>query len=67
MAHTHTHTLPIVLRLSWILSRTTRLSQHQKRKTEKVKPIWIYWSKRQSEWQWHQLGHMQNLHLNPDT
>jgi len=25
--------------------------------TKKVKPIWIYW--RDSEWQWHQLGHMQ--------
>jgi len=25
--------------------------------TRNVKPIWIYWSKR--EWQWHQLGHMQ--------
>jgi len=24
--------------------------------TRKVKPIWIYWD---SEWQWHQLGHMQ--------
>ena len=26
--------------------------------TRKVKPIWIYWA-RDSEWQWHQLGHMQ--------
>jgi len=24
----------------------------------KVKPIWIYWA-RDSEWQWHLLGHMQ--------
>jgi len=31
--------------------------RHQKGETRKVKPIWIYWSKR--EWQWHQLGHMQ--------
>jgi len=30
----------------WILSGTTRVSQHQKGKTRKVKPIWIYWSKR---------------------
>jgi len=37
--------------------------------TRKVKPIWICWSTgaRDSEWQWHQLGHMQNLHLNPNT
>jgi len=27
--------------------------------TRKVKPIWIYWSKRDSEWQWHLLGYMQ--------
>ena len=26
--------------------------------TRKVKPIWIYWVKRDSEWQWHQQGHM---------
>jgi len=31
----------------WILARTTRVSQHQKGKTRKVKPIWIYCSKRQ--------------------
>jgi len=30
----------------WILSRSTQVSQHQKGKTRKVKPIWIYWSKR---------------------
>ena len=36
--HTHTHT--------WIMSGTTRLSRHQKDKTRKVKPIWIYWCKR---------------------
>jgi len=34
-----------VLQPSWILSRTTWVSQHQKGKTRKVKPIWIYWSK----------------------
>jgi len=37
VTHTHTHTT--ILWPSWILSRTTRVSQ-------KVKPIWIYWSKR---------------------
>jgi len=42
--HTHTHT--IVLRLFWILSGTTRVSWYQKDKTRKVKPTWIYWSKR---------------------
>ena len=30
------------------MSGTTRVSLHQKGKTRKVKPIWIYWSKR--EW-----------------
>jgi len=45
ITHTrHTHTT--VLRPSWILSGTTRVSRHQKGKTRKVKPIWIYWSKR---------------------
>jgi len=29
------------------LSGTTWMSRHQKGKTRKVKPIWIYWSKRQ--------------------
>ena len=28
------------------LSRTIRMSRYQKGKTSKVKPIWIYWSKR---------------------
>ena len=27
--------------------------------TRKVKPIWIFSEARDSEWQWHQLGHMQ--------
>ena len=27
--------------------------------TRKVKPIWILLKARDSEWQWHQLGHMQ--------
>jgi len=30
----------------WTLSRTARMSGDQKGKTRKVKPIWIYWSKR---------------------
>jgi len=42
--HTHTHTT--VLWSSWILSATTQVSRHQKGKTRKVKPIWIYCRKR---------------------
>jgi len=30
----------------WTVFGTTRMSQHYKGKTRKVKPIWIYWSKR---------------------
>jgi len=43
----NTHTRTTVLRPSWILSGTMPVSWHQKCKTRKVKPIWIYWSKRQ--------------------
>jgi len=48
ISHTHAHTYKhtIALRPSWIFSETTRVSQHQKGKTSKVKWIWIYWSKR---------------------
>jgi len=59
---THTHTHTTVLWPSWILSGTTRVSHHQKGKTRKVKPIWIYWSKRQ----WVAMasaGPYANLHL----
>ena len=42
MLHTHT----TILQPSWILSETNQVSQHQKGKTRKVKPILIYWSKR---------------------
>jgi len=48
------------------LSETTRVSRYQKDKTRKVKPIWIYWSKRQ----WVAVasaGPYANLHLAPDT
>jgi len=44
-AHTHAHTHNHFM-ASWIVSGTIRVSQHQKGKTRKVKPIWIYWSKR---------------------
>jgi len=30
----------------WTLSGTIQVSRHQEGKTRKVKPIWIYWSKR---------------------
>ena len=42
----------------WTLSVTSRVSRYQKGKTRKIKPIWIY-CRRDSEWQWHHLGHMQ--------
>jgi len=42
--HVHTHTT--ILQPSWILSDTTEMSWHQKGKTRKVKPVWIFWSKR---------------------
>ena len=41
--NTRTHTT--VLWPSCILSGTTRVSWHQKGKTRKIKPIWIYWNK----------------------
>jgi len=60
--HSHTHTT--ILWPSWILSRTTRVSRHQKGKTRKVKPIWIYRSKRY----WAICrGPYANLHLDPVT
>jgi len=40
--HDNTHTT--ILWPSWILSGTTQMRWHQKGKTRKVKPIWIYWS-----------------------
>ena len=42
--NTHTHTT--VLLLFWNMSETTRVSRYQKGKPGKLKPIWIYWSKR---------------------
>ena len=46
--HTHTHTF------NGPLSGTTRVSQYQKGKTNLD-----FTGARDSEWQWHQLGHMQ--------
>ena len=42
---THTHTTALLL--FWNLSGTTRVSRYRKGKPGRVKPIWIYWSKRQ--------------------
>jgi len=48
--YTHTHTHPF----NGPLSGTTRVSQYQKGKTKLD-----FTEARDSEWQWHQLGHMQ--------
>jgi len=48
--HTHTHTHPF----NGFLSGTTRMSRYQKGKTNLD-----FTEARDSEWQWHQLGHMQ--------
>ena len=50
LTHTHTHTHPF----NGPLSRTTRVSWYQKGKTNLD-----FTEARDSEWQWHQLGHMQ--------
>jgi len=48
--HTHTHTRTF----NGPLSRTTQVSRYQKGKTNLN-----FTEARDSEWQWHQLGHMQ--------
>jgi len=48
--HTYTHTHPF----NGTLSRTTRVNLYQKGKTNLD-----FTEARDSEWQWHQLGHMQ--------
>jgi len=48
--HTHTHTHPF----NGHLSRTTRVGRYQKGKTNLD-----FTEARDSEWQWHHLGHMQ--------
>ena len=50
-AHTRTHTHTRVYRP---FSRTTQVSRYQKGKTNLD-----FTEARDSEWQWHQLGHMQ--------
>jgi len=64
--HTHTHTHTTVIRPSWILSGMSWVTRHQKDNIRQVKPIWIYWHKRQ----WVAVasaGPYANLHLDPDT
>ena len=51
MARTHTHPF------NGPLSGTTRVSRYQKGETN-LDLIWIL-LKQETEWQWHQLGHMQ--------
>jgi len=55
--HTHTHTH----QFNGPLSRTTQVSLYQKGKTNLD-----FTEARDSEWQWHQLGHYASLHLAPD-
>jgi len=44
----------------WILFGTTQVSQYQKGKTRNVNQSGSgFTGARESEWQWHQLGHMQ--------
>jgi len=52
--HTHTHTHTHTHLFNGPLSRTTRVSWYQKGKTNLD-----FTAARYSEWQWHQLGHMQ--------
>jgi len=50
LSYTHTHTHPF----NGFFSGTTRVGQYQKGKTNLD-----FTEARDSEWQWHQLGHMQ--------
>ena len=50
VTHTHTHTHPF----NGSLSGTTLVNRYQKGKTNRD-----FTEARDSEWQWHQLGHMQ--------
>ena len=61
--HTYTHSQPSYGPLGFCPGLPA--SRHQKGKTRKIKPIWIYWSKRQ----WVAVasaGPYANLHLNSD-
>jgi len=55
--HTHTHTHPF----NGPFPGTTQVSQYQKGKTNLD-----FIETRESEWQWHQLGHNASLHVAPD-
>jgi len=56
--HNHTHTHPF----NGPLSGTTRVSRYQKGETNLN-----FTETRDSEWQWHQLGHMQVCTLQTDN
>jgi len=53
--YTTTTTTTIALRLFWILSGTTQVSQYQQGKTKNQS---AFTGARDNEWQLHQLGHM---------
>jgi len=55
--HTHTHTHPF----NGPFTGTTQVSRYQKGKTNLD-----FTEAKDSEWQWHQLGHYASLHLSPD-
>jgi len=59
--HTHTHTRARARALNGPFSGTTRVSRYQKGKTKLD-----FTEARDSEWQWHQLGHNASLLLTPD-
>jgi len=52
--HNHTNTSSLIHPFNGLLSGTTRVSRYQKGKTDLD-----FTEARDSEWQWHQLGHMQ--------
>jgi len=63
--HAHTYNCFTALLDFVQATHSTRVSQHQKGKTRKVKQICIYWSKRK----WVAVasaGQYANLHLDPD-
>jgi len=60
-AKNYTHTHKIVLLFFWNLSGTTRVSRYQKGKNQEGKNQSGFTGARDSDWQWHLLGHMQRL------
>jgi len=54
VTHTHTHTQPLIVPFNGPFFGTTQVSRYQKGKTNLD-----FTEARDSEWQWHQLGHKQ--------